>query len=185
MLCSFKTFLLPLLSQPQTEVEEGKTVERVPSPIPSSVLGQPPSALGVEDGGTESLNYDLDLGLQKLWEGHGLEQDFIMNETVDERESSLMDGELRLNFVEVFSKPFVVVPILPQPNEFPKDWHVPRSFCEFVIPVTLTNEKRYPDNLDLPPQQFLKAVKGCQSLGLAMSWVLVYFQFSDPLFRYG
>ncbi len=77
-------------------------MERVPSPISSSVLGQPPS-LGVEEGGTESLNYDLDLDLQKLWESHGLEQDFIMNETVDERQTFLMDGELRLDFVEVFS----------------------------------------------------------------------------------
>ena len=71
-------------------------MERVPSPIASSVLGQPPSAFGVEESGTESFSCDLDLGLQKLWEGHGLEHDFIMNETVDEKETSLMDGELRL-----------------------------------------------------------------------------------------
>ena len=70
-------------------------MERVPSPIASSVLGQPPSALGVEEeDGTESFSCDLDLGLQKLWEGHGLEQDFIMNETIDEKETCLMDGEL-------------------------------------------------------------------------------------------
>ena len=130
-----------------------------------------------EEGGTESFSCDLDLGLQKLWEGHGLEQDFIMNETVDEKETCLMDGEFCVFFFSFVCVPrhsFVVVPDLPQPNEFSKDWQAPRSFRDLVV---ITNEKRSPSDDEFPPQRFLKTVKGCQSLGLALSWVLVYFQF--------
>lgn len=95
MLCRVKTFLLPLLSQPYPEVEEENMVEHVPSPISSSVLGQPPSAPGDV---AETLDCDLNSDLQKLYKNHGLEDDFVLNETIDDKRSSLMDGQLRLNF---------------------------------------------------------------------------------------
>ncbi len=71
-------------------------VKQVSSPTPSSLLGQPPSVLNIDncigDDVTESADPDLDPELQKLYEGHELEQNFILDETLDDKQTFLMDG---------------------------------------------------------------------------------------------
>lgn len=69
--------------------------ERVPSPTPSSLLGQP-SVVNIDtrigDFSTESVDLDLDPELQKLYEGYELEQNFILDENFDDKQTFLMDG---------------------------------------------------------------------------------------------
>ena len=67
-----------------------------------------------------------------------------------------------------------LVPTLPQPNEFPKDFCVPKSLSDLVIPSAAKEGQRHPNpKVDLPLFRFLKKVKGCQSLSLQLSWVSV------------
>ena len=77
--------------------------ERVPSPAPSSLLGQPPSVLDIDsrigDLRTESADLDLDPELQKLYEGYQLEQNFILDEDPDDKQTFLMDGMAFLSFL--------------------------------------------------------------------------------------
>lgn len=65
---------------------------------------------------------------------------------------------------------------MPQPNEFPKNFYVPESMSDLVIPSAARSGQHHTD-VDFPIYRFLKKVKGCQSLGLALSWVSVNLYF--------
>jgi len=146
--------------------------ERVPSPAPSSLLGQPPSVLNIDsrigDLRTESADLDLDPELQKLYEGYQLEQNFILDEDPDDKQTFLMDGMAFLLFIVPRVIYLCTAPSLPQPNDFRKDFIGPKSLSDCVATKKLSN-------ISLLPRQFLKKVKGCQSLSLELSWVSVQF----------
>ncbi|CAA7265011.1 unnamed protein product [Cyclocybe aegerita] len=150
-----KPFLPPLTSKEETKED----AERHSSPVPSSMLGQPPSTMldnDMDDPRPKKSddNDDLESDLMKLYEGRTLDN-FILNETLDDKQSLLME-----------------VPDLPPPNVHPPNaMHVPRAFTDFLIPPVCKKDKKAQPQVDLPPHQFLKKVKGLQSLGLSLSWV--------------
>jgi hypothetical protein len=81
-----------------------------------------------------------------------------------------MEGEFPSFFLGILLRGFQV-PILPQPNEFPKDFYLPKSLSDLVIPSAAKGGHR--PNVDFPIYRFLKKVKGGQSLSLELSWVSV------------
>jgi hypothetical protein len=64
--------------------------------VPSSLIGQPPSAQDVDcdvDFGANNLDFDVGLELQKLCEGYDLEPDLFPHEAIDDKAALLMEGE--------------------------------------------------------------------------------------------
>ncbi|KAJ3514549.1 hypothetical protein NLJ89_g2311 [Agrocybe chaxingu] len=152
------SFLKPLLPPLASKEETKEDAERHSSPLPSSILGQPPSTLlddDMDDPHPQKSddNDGLESDLMKLYEGHTL-NNFILDETLDDKQSLLME-----------------VLDLPPPNvHLPNGMHVPRAFTDFLIPPLYKDKKARPQ-ADLPAHQFLKKLKGLQSLGLSLSWV--------------
>ncbi|KAF8902219.1 hypothetical protein CPB84DRAFT_1776215 [Gymnopilus junonius] len=182
---TLQTFLGPILSKTSKikpipaagaslpAKEDADRAQLFPSsPMPSSLIGQPPSVLNVaEDDADQGKNKgrlnqeekDLDAELKEFYEGSiEAAQNMILNEKIEEKESKLWE-----------------VPNLPPPNACPSstdlNWlHVPKSFADFLIPP-LTGDStsggaRFSTKTK-PPHQFLKKAKGRQSLGLALSWI--------------
>lgn len=65
------------------------------SPEPSSLLGQPPSAVECSDKNeisSHDVHDDLDVEIENLYRGQNL-QDFIMDEAIDDQRNFLMEGQ--------------------------------------------------------------------------------------------
>ena len=93
------TFLQPLLEKTistTTQINEEPVIVQRSSPEPSSLFGQPPSALECPDREEISHDFhdDLDVEIANLYKGQDL-QNPIMNEVIDEKQNFLMEG-LRL-----------------------------------------------------------------------------------------
>ncbi|KIM38160.1 hypothetical protein M413DRAFT_30301 [Hebeloma cylindrosporum] len=154
---SFLAPLLPPTNQISAEAstsKEGNACHMRSSPTPSSLLGQPPSVLELDTTNTDTniQDQDLDVGLKRLYKGQEL-NNLIMNEAIDDKQDMLME-----------------VPALPAPNiHQPNGMQMAKSFSEFVVPVNASKKAK-----GGPPPEIhrcLKKVKGCQSLGIALSWV--------------
>lgn len=178
------SFLAPLLppanpnswgSAEELTSNVGKAIHMRSSPTPSSLFGQPPSLLefNATDTDTNIQDQDLDMELKRLYNGQEFNS-LIMNEAIDDKQEMLMEGQFNAKISG--NAPILIlnlncaVPALPAPNiHQPNGMHIPKSFSEFVVPVNSSkNAKGAP-----PPviHQYLKKVKGCQSLGIALSWV--------------
>ena len=94
------TFLQPLLEKTilrtTTQINEEPVVLQRSSPEPSSLFGQPPSALECLDREEVSndVHDDLDVEIANLYKGQKL-QNPIMDEVIDEKQNFMMEG-LRL-----------------------------------------------------------------------------------------
>jgi hypothetical protein len=152
------------------------------SPTPSSVVGQPPSVLEVDERlikiDTSHQGQELDAELKILYSGHEL-NDLIMNEALDDKQDMLMEGQPKSIFLKkkkepilIFEFKFTIVPALPAPNVHqPNAMYMSKSFSELLVPANSTKNMK-----GGPPQviyQCLKKVKGSQSLAIALSWVSV------------
>ena len=76
------------------QIDQEHVVEQRSSPEPSSLSGQPPSALECPDKdqvSSHDVNDDLDVEIENLYKGKNL-PDFIMDEAIDEKQSFLMEG---------------------------------------------------------------------------------------------
>jgi hypothetical protein len=109
------TFLQPLLEKETTmQINEEPVIAQRSSPEPSSLFGQPPSALECPDG--EEILYDfhddLDADIANLYKGQNL-QNLIMDEVIDEKQNFLMEGldlalrplTAKLNFFNALNSP--------------------------------------------------------------------------------
>jgi hypothetical protein len=76
------------------QVNNEPVIEQCSSPEPSSLFGQPPSALEYPDKEESSHDvYDvLDVEIENLYKGQNL-QNFIMDEAIDEKQSFMMEGQ--------------------------------------------------------------------------------------------
>ncbi|KAF8813427.1 hypothetical protein BYT27DRAFT_7084485 [Phlegmacium glaucopus] len=144
------TFLQPLLMKTTMEIDQEPVVELPSSSEPSSLFGQPPSALkypDMDEVSSHDVEDDLDVEIENLYKGKNL-PNFIMDEVIDEKQNFLME-----------------VPDLPEPNVYArKEIIFPTKFPEFLIPSDSNRGERL-------QHQFLKKTKGRQSLNLALSWV--------------
>jgi len=124
---------------------------------------------------TSIQDQDLDVELKRLYNGHEL-NNLIMNEAIDDKQDMLMEGQhsprITVNNLILMLNLNCTVPALPAPNiHKPNEMHVAKSFRELVVLVNSSkNAKGGP-----PPviHRCLKKVKGCQSLGIALSWMSV------------
>ena len=88
---SLGTFLQPLLEKTTMQIKE-ETVMQRSSPEPSSLFGQPPSAL--ECPNREEISYDdvnFDVEITNLYKGQDLH--LITDEVIDEKQNFLMEGQ--------------------------------------------------------------------------------------------
>lgn len=95
------TFLQPLLEKAITttmQINEEPVIVQRSSPEPSSLFGQPPSAVECSDREeiSHDVHDDLDVEIANLYKGQNL-QNLIMDEVIDEKQNFLMEG-LRLGF---------------------------------------------------------------------------------------
>ena len=90
------TFLQPLLEKPTTQINEEPIIVQRSSPEPSSLFGQPPSALECPDREeiSHDVNDDFDVEIANLYKSKNL-HNIIMDEVIDEKQNFLMEG-LRL-----------------------------------------------------------------------------------------
>ena len=93
------TFLQPLLektTETTKQINEEPVIAQRSSPEPSSLFGQPPSALECPEGDEISHDFhdDLDVDIANLYKGQNL-PNLIMDEVIDEKQNFLMKG---LNF---------------------------------------------------------------------------------------
>ena len=90
------TFLQPLLEKTirtTTKINEEPVIVQRSSPEPSSLFGQPPSALECPD--REEILHDdddFDVEIANLYKGQNL-QNLIMDEVIDEKQNFLMKGQ--------------------------------------------------------------------------------------------
>lgn len=91
------TFLQPLLEKTTMQINEEPVIVQRSSPEPSSLFGQPPSALEFADRDeiSNDVHDDLDVEIANLYKGQDL-QNLIMDEVIDEKQNFLMEG-LRLS----------------------------------------------------------------------------------------
>ena len=87
------TFLQPLLEKTTMQIKEEPVIVQRSSPEPSSLFGQPPSALECPD--REEISHDVhddfDVEIANLYKGQNL-QNLIMDEVIDEKQNFLMEG---------------------------------------------------------------------------------------------
>jgi hypothetical protein len=91
------TFLQPLLEKTirtTMQINEKPVIAQCSSPEPSSLFGQPPSALECPDREVIShgVHDDLDIEIANLYKGQTL-QNLIMDEVIDEKQNFLMKGQ--------------------------------------------------------------------------------------------
>ena len=96
------TFLQPLLektTRTTLQINEEPVIVQRSSPEPSSLFGQPPSALECFDKEeiSHDVHDDLDVEIANLYKGQNL-QNLIMDEVIDEKQNFLMEG-LKLGFL--------------------------------------------------------------------------------------
>ena len=90
------TFLQPLLEKTirtTMQTKEEPVIVQRSSPEPSSLFGQPPSALECPD--REEISHDdddFDIEIANLYKGQNL-QNLIMDELIDEKQNFLMEGQ--------------------------------------------------------------------------------------------
>lgn len=87
------------------QINEEPLIERCSSPAPSSLFGQPPSALEPLDKEESSsgVHGNLDTEIEILYKDQKF-QDFIMDEAIDEEQIFLMEGQRlisRLHYCQV------------------------------------------------------------------------------------
>ena len=138
-----------LTSQPRTE---GPRAERVPSPTPSSLIGQQPSALGIgRDTEIEAYDYhDFVVGFE-VCEGYKVEPDFFLDETIDGRWISLNLSSTRHGIENRF----------PCSSYFASTKWIPEGPLCSKVTVWLGNpstakEGQRDSNVDFPFYKFLK-----------------------------
>ena len=94
--CSLGTFLQPLLEKSirtTMQFKEETVILQRSSPEPSSLFGQPPSAL--ECPNREEISYDdvnFDVEITNLYKGQDL-QNLITDVVIDEKQDFLMEGQ--------------------------------------------------------------------------------------------
>jgi hypothetical protein len=90
------SFLQPLLEKTTMQINEEPVIVQCSSPEPSSLFGQPPSALECpyREEISHDVHDDLDVEIANLYKGQNL-QNLIMDEVIDEKQNFLMEG-LRL-----------------------------------------------------------------------------------------
>jgi len=77
------------------QIDQEPAVEQHSSPEPSSLFGQPPSALDCPDKDKVSsydVNDSLDVEIENLYKGKN-PRNFIMDEVIDEKQNFLMEGQ--------------------------------------------------------------------------------------------
>lgn len=135
-----------------------------------SMIGQPPSALECvleATPGAPPEDDDFDEAIGKVC-GVQDPMAFIMNERIDTKSEIFMDGQFPNPSRDpgTMAEATVAVPELPPPNVHPPSKVIlPTEMSDFLIPVT--NLK----NVTVLSHQYLKKLKGLQSLRVELSWV--------------